>query len=1394
MKRILGLDLGVTSIGWALVNEAENSEEKSSITKLGVRVNPLTVDEKQNFDTGKAITTNANRTLKRGARRNLQRYKLRRESLINILIANGLIDQQTILAERGNFTTFQTRQLRADAITQQISLAEFSRVLLMLNKKRGYKSSRKTDNKEDGQIIDGMAVAKELFTKNITPAQFVYERLCNNKYNIPDFYRSDLQNEFDRIWGFQKKYYPDILTDKLKEALKGKNKGQTWSICQQPFGIVGIKRSVKGKELIKENYHWRCIALSQEMPLEQLAIVLQEINGQMSGSSSYLGNIGDRSKELFFNKLTIGQHQILMLKANPHHSLKNDVYYRQDYIDEFNAIWNCQAKYYIVLTESLKKEIYNAIFFQRPLKSQKGLVSLCELESYEKEIEKNGIVCKKNIGPKVAPKASPLFQEFKIWQILNNLKVNKKEIELEDKLRLAKELSIKEKMSKSDILKLLYNNHKELDLNFREVEGNKTNAALYKAYAKIIELSGNGEYDFTKMSYDKALNIVVEIFAGLGYKTDFLFFNPNLPGSEFEQQPYFKLWHLIYSYQGDNSTTGNESLIKKIQEICGFEQEYAKILANVTFQDDYGSLSTKAMRKILPYMQEGCEYSHAVLCAYEGRKKHSKSSLTKEELDHKVYKEHLELLPKNSLRNPVVEKILNQMANVVNQVIDIYGKPDEVRIEMARELKKSAREREEMSKAISKATSNHEKIREYLKEKFNLSSPTRNDIVRYKLYEELKGNGYKTLYSNTYIPEADLFGKRFDIEHIIPQSRLFDDSFSNKTLELRDVNIEKSNSTAYDYVKAKYGEQNLSTYIARIEDLYKAGAISKTKFKHLQMAGSDIPEDFIARDLRDTQYIAKKAKTMLEEVVKSVVSTTGAITDRLREDWQLIDVMKELNWDKYNKLGLTYYRQDKDGRRIGEIKDWTKRNDHRHHAMDALAIAFTKRSYIQFLNNLNARIDKSIDDAPIDLSDYSLYSIPPQERSRVVRHIQENQLYRDKNNKLRFISPILPVEAFRQEAKKHLEELLISTKAKNKVATRNINTTKSSKGKQQKSQLTPRGQLHNETVYGSSLEYVTKLEKVGASFTREKISTVASPILQKALLDRLMEFEGNPKKAFTGKNSLEKNPIYINHPKYSIVPSSVKTVSLETRYTIRKSIDKDLKLDKIVDPKIRQILKKRLQEFDGKADKAFSNLDANPIWLNKEKGIAIKRVTIYGVNNAIALHNKHNHLGEDILNTDGELLPTDYVSTSNNHHIAIYKDPDGNLQENPVSFFEAITRVNNETPIIDKAYKQSEGWEFMFTMKRNEYFVFPDPTSGFDPNEIDLLNPDNYSLISPHLFRVQKLATKYYVFRHHLETNVEENPELRGIAWERITNLNKLNGIVKVRMNHLGQIVAIGEY
>ena len=130
--------------------------------------------------------------------------------------------------------------------------------------------------------------------------------------------------------------------------------------------------------------------------------------------------------------------------------------------------------------------------------------------------------------------------------------------------------------------------------------------------------------------------------------------------------------------------------------------------------------------------------------------------------------------------------------------------------------------------------------------------------------------------------------------------------------------------------------------------------------------------------------------------------------------------------------------------------------------------------------------------------------------------------------------------------------------------------------------------------------------------------------------------------------------------------------------------------------------------------------------------------------------------GKPILDENGRNIPVDFVNTGNNHHVAVYYRPvidkrgqlvvdeAGNpkyeLEEVVVSFFEAVTRANLGQPIIDKDYKTTEGWQFLFSMKQNEYFVFPNEKTGFNPKEIDLLDVENYGLISPNLFRVQKLS------------------------------------------------------
>lgn len=1375
MKRILGLDLGTTSIGWAFVNEVENEKEESSIIRTGVRVIPLSTDEQQDFKKGNSITINADRTLKRGMRRNLQRYKQRRKAVIDILSKIGFVDNNTLLSEEDK-VTHSTYALRAKGPMEKLSKVDFARVLLMINKKRGYKSSRKANNQEEGQLIDGMSVAKRLYNEKLTPGQLSYCLMKEGKKLLPDYYRSDLQDEFDSIWNFQSQFYPNSLTDFHKDALKGLNKTATGQYFEKEIRTERAENKGAGKKI--QEYEWRTKSISEQLSLPRVAYILTEINNQINQSSGYLGAISDRSKELYFNNLTVGQFQYEQLKADPHGSLKNQVFYRQDYMDEFDAIWKEQSKHYPELTEKIRKELRNiSIFYQRRLKSQKGLISVCEFEGVERTVTVDGISKRKLVGPRVAPKSSPVFQQAKVWQNINAIRVGlkvdeSKEFTLEEdtKTLLFAELNLVDSWTDKQFLTWLFDNSKnkakDWKVNFENLQGNRTQSALTTIFKDIAEMEGYPKIDSGK-SASETIEALTICFADVGIESNIFKVDLDLQGNYFSQQPGYQLWHLLYSYEDDNSPTGTESLINKLQENFGFKEEHARLLANITFQEDYGNLSVRALRKIYPFLEEGNMYDEA--CKLAGYN-HS-SYITSEANNERVLHERLEVLKKNSLRNPVVEKILNQMVNVVNAIMDNpeMGRPDEIRVEMARELKKTAKQRKEMTQAIGKATKEHIEYREIIKNEFGLPYVSRRDLIKYKLYLELKSVGFKTLYSGTYIKPEELFTNKFDVEHIIPQSVLFDDSFSNKTIELRDVNLEKGNETAYDYCERKGWSEEFDS---RVQDVFTQKGIKYGKLKKLLMSKSDIPEDFLNRDLGNSAYIARKASELLKGVVRTVTATSGTITSKLRSDWELINVLQELTWDKYEQLGLTYYDYNKEGKALPRIKDWSKRNDHRHHAMDAITVAFSRPAFVQYLNNMNA----------------------DSEKNPIIYGIKEKYTYRDNIGGRKFKKPF---EAIREEAKEHLASILVSHKAKNKVVTLNKNKIKI-KGKDKyktKPEQTPRGQLHKETIYGRSYFPAVKEEKINASFDRGKILTVTKPLYREALLKRLEEYDNDPKRAFSGKNALTKNPIFLNGSEEN-VPDKVKTQTFQSHFTVRKEITPDLKVDKVIDEGVKRILQDRLKEFNHKPKEAFVNLDENPIWLNKKKGIKIKRVAITGVSNAEPLHIAKDLNGKDILDVDGRQIPADYVSTGNNHHVAFYRDDKGNLQEKVVSFYEAVIRKNLKQPIVNRNHEK--GWEFLFTIKQNEMFVFP--KNGFNPAELDLMDLKNKSVVSENMYRVQKISTKNYVFNHHLETEavgaeVFKNKKILSNVTYRFYQSEKyLEGAVKVRLNHLGDIVHVGEY
>lgn len=1131
MKKVLGLDLGTGSIGWAYILEAENENEESRIQRMGVRIIPQG-DEKNEFEQGNAISKNAGRRDKRSARRNNQRFKLRRACLLDELKKSG-IPFPVKTPE-----THKIFAVRERALTERIELEELGMVFLNLSKKRGYKSNRKA-------------------------------------------------------------------------------------------------------------------------------------NAEESTDSEYLTKIKENNDNLEKNFKTIGELQNNLICKSPNVQIRNKVYLRKKYIEEFDQIWEKQKEYYPdILTEEKYKKIRNEIiYYQRRLKSQKHLVTQCYFEKHHK----------------AAPKSSPLFQIFRIYQELNNLRITHKNgtvLELTDEekkhlfelLQKTKDLRARKILSTLKLKPLA-----DYALNYEKIEGDQTRIKLLK----VIETE-----ELDKFTFDPLIE-------------------------DYEKQEYYKLWHLLYSSEN------MEALVENLINKYGFSYEKAVQLSGISFKSEYGRLSSRAIRKILPEMLKGKKYSEA--CEMVG---YNHSLLPDAE---RTLKEKLDILPQNSLRNPVVEKIVNQTINLVNAIIDEteLGRPDEIRVELARELKAGIKERKKTFANNKQNKAENDKIKKSLENEYNVKHVSKNDILKYKLWEECDRI---SPYSGKCIGISDLFNGSYDIEHIIPKARIFDDSFLNKTLCENNLNREKGNDTAYDYMNGK-SERELHAYIERIKN-YKN--MHKSKKEKLLMKAQDIPDDFIERQLRETQYISKKVKELLTQVCYKVTSTTGSVTDFLRHSWGADDILKTLNFEKYEKLGEVKEKELKDGKKIKIIDNWSKRDDHRHHAVDALIVAFTKPSYINRLNRLNQFVG------------------------------DQTEL----KKRGRKIDP--PVKHFVSRASEATEKILISFKQNNKVVTKKINRYKKANGEMnEQTTFVPRGQLHKESVFGKIKQY--KVVKLNSRF--KDVELIVDNQTREKVRARLEEHNYDSKSAF---KNYKKNPIWKDELRS--IPLEEVTVFCD-KYVIRKPVDKDLKPDKVVDAGIRKILKTRLAQFNNNSQKAFSGLEENPIYLHEEKRIAIKNVRIFdGAEKLQALHTREN----------GE--PVDFVYTRNNHHIALYENSDGEIFEEAVTFWEAVERRLNKISVVSKV---KDNCRFITAMHINDLYVM-----GLDPQELDFTSSENYSLISKNLYRVQKLSSKYYVFRHHLESGIqrEEYPFMISVfsLGEGKTGWKKFKP-VKVKVNRLNRIIGVGD-
>jgi CRISPR-associated endonuclease Csn1 len=533
----------------------------------------------------------------------------------------------------------------------------------------------------------------------------------------------------------------------------------------------------------------------------------------------------------------------------------------------------------------------------------------------------------------------------------------------------------------------------------------------------------------------------------------------------------------------------------------------------------------------------------------------------------------------------------------------------------------------------------------------------------------------------------------------------------------------------------------------------------------LLMPADKIPRDFIERQLQETRYISRTTGSLLRQVCRNVYFTSGNITARLRRLWGWDDVLMRLQINEYKAFNQTEwveYRENGEIKKVERIKDWSKRDDHRHHAIDALTIACTQQKFIHRINSLSGTTEQDeITDQPLKLE-------LGRRASRLEKYLIKHRPFDT---------------ATVQQA---TSQILVSFKSGKRVASKSVNRIK--KGKQiikEHKELIPRGFLHKDTVYGR----IKQFEEVALSTRFDRFDDIVKPQVKELILTHLSKFDNDLKKAFNSKNlALFKEQTGFD-----------KVLVYRHEHVVRYKLDTNFKaadIAYIVDKGVRSIVQAHLQAHGGNPKTAF--IADLPVWLNQEKGIQIKSVRCFtGYADLQPLH----------VNDKGQ--PIDFVVTRNNHHMAVYRDSNGKLQDNTVTFWDAIKRKKAGIPVIvtdpsqlwdqllNDGFDNQEilealpqpDWQYITSLQQNEMFVL-----GLSQEDLDVaIRSDNRSLISKHLYRLQKMSKKTsgavdIWFRHHLETELDDSAIARDLKkFVNVSSLGMLNSI-KVKVDNLGRI------
>lgn len=578
---------------------------------------------------------------------------------------------------------------------------------------------------------------------------------------------------------------------------------------------------------------------------------------------------------------------------------------------ELAKMWESQRRWHPELDDELRDRIKRIIIEQRPLK--RPLVGRCTLMPEENKANQYGLDIDQG---ERAPKAHPLFQRFRILQDVCQLRVRRN--------GESRHLSLQERDAIVDVL---------MKRRSRTVAFDKLKNAA-------------------RLPDDARLN-----YENLGRKG----FIPDETGAKLAQKKALGSKWLNLSLDEQTEVVerllaeeDEELLLQWLEEHHHVSPETARVVSDLRLPQGHCQFGRAALSLLVAAMEdESCEavdqstgevyerpltYDEAVLCLDLHHSDRRPASLR----DHLPYygealARHVISPPhaapgtqeqRARVANPTVHIGLNQVRKVVNELIDVHGKPAGIVVELARDLKLNAERKRQVLANQREGEKRNESIREELSS-LELADTYGNRMLL-RLYDELPAEQRVCVYSGTPISKQMLFSDGVEIDHILPHQRTLDDSFMNKVLCLRQQNRIKNNRAP---AEAWHGDeleeitQRARQVVPRKAWRFESDAMDKLR-------GED--ESPLARHLTDTQHMSRLAKEYLSLVCPKVRASPGRLTAMLRAKW-----------------GLNRLLSAGDG--ASEAKN---RLDHRHHAVDAFVIACTDQG---LLNRVSTEAGRAAD-------------------------------------------------------------------------------------------------------------------------------------------------------------------------------------------------------------------------------------------------------------------------------------------------------------------------------------------------------------------------------------------------------------------------------------------------